>query len=79
VEIIFSEHAVARMLERKVTLKMIQEIIRFPTGKIKQSRDKWIFYKSFPTRRDNHIAAVVVEKLGDRFEVITIMINFEVK
>ena len=78
-EIVFSEHAVARMLERKITLDMVKAIISSPTGKIKQSRDKWIFYKAFSSRRDNNIAAVVVERVGIRFEVITVMINFEVQ
>ena len=78
-EIVFSEHAVTRILERKITLEMVKAIINSPTGKIRQSKGKWIFYKSFPVRRDNNIAAVVVERLGDRFEVITVMINFEVQ
>ncbi len=77
-EIVFSEHAVIRMLERSITPDMVRAIIRSPMGKIRQSRDKWIFYKSFAVRRDNHVAAVVVERVGERFEVITVMIDFEV-
>ena len=78
-EIVLSEHAVTRMLERKITPEMVKAIVGSPTGKIQQSKDKWIFYKSFPARRDNNVAAVVVERVGVRFEVITIMINFEVQ
>ncbi|MBF0441548.1 MAG: DUF4258 domain-containing protein [Oligoflexales bacterium] len=77
-EIVFSEHAVSRMFELKITPGLIQEILSNPDGKIRQSKDKWIYYKQIRKRNDNSIAVVVVERDERRFEVITVMINFEV-
>lgn len=41
---------------------------------------KLILTRTFPRRRDNKIAAVVVEKKGDNlWLVITVMVNFQAK
>ena len=77
-EVTYTDHAVRRMEERNISTVMVHELILHPEGKIKQSRDKWIFYRSFKFRNDNQIAAVVVERKGDHWEVITVMIHFEV-
>lgn len=45
---------------------------------IRQSRDKFIAYKKIRGRRDNMLAAVAVED-GRMWEVITVMVNFEVR
>ena len=76
--IIYTEHAVQRMLERNITPEIIRSIIEKPDGTIKQSFDKYIFYKKVKGRKDNKIAIVTVKKAEKSFEVITVMINFEV-
>lgn len=76
----FLPHAVIRMQERKVSVVEIEEIITSPDGSIQQSRDKIIHYKKLRGRKDNKVAAVVVEHFpGDIVEVITVLVNFEVK
>ncbi len=78
-EIVYTEHAVERMSERKIPPALVRDILLHPDGKIRQSLDKWIFYKRFPERTDNSIAAVAVHLQGEVWEVITVMIHFEVK
>ncbi len=78
-DIKYSAHAVERMIQRKITPKEVEIIITNPDGKIKQSKDKYIFYKNILLRKDNLIAAVTVKKELKSFEVITVMVNFEVK
>jgi hypothetical protein len=45
---------------------------------IKQSRDKSIYYKKLKERKDNLVAAVTLVKSKNEFEIITVMVNFEV-
>ncbi|MBG59284.1 MAG: hypothetical protein CME67_06375 [Halobacteriovoraceae bacterium] len=75
----YSSHSVDRMLQRNISTKEVEIIISEPDGKIKQSQDKYIFYKKLKGRKDNLIAAVTVTRSKNVFEVITVMINFEVK
>lgn len=77
--LVFSAHAVERMQQRKISPTDIEEIIFKCDGKIKQSRDKTIYYKRLKRREDNDLAAVVIEKRNDILEVLTVMIHFEVK
>jgi hypothetical protein len=78
-EVTYTQHAVERMFQRKITPFMVEEILLRPDGKIKQSHDKWIFYKKFPKRKDNLVAAVAIEfKTAYQYEIVTVMINFEV-
>lgn len=76
--IVYSSHAVSRMQERKITTDEIELILSKPEGKIRQSVDKWIFYRKFPKRPDNLLAAVVVEMSRGGWEVVTVLVNFEV-
>ncbi len=79
-EIKFHPHAVERMLERKISVAEIELIITQPDGKIQQSKDKAIMYKAIPKRKDNLVAAVVVEIFSrNLFEIITVLVNFEVR
>ena len=77
--ITYSDHAVSRMMERNISVSDVALILSHPDGKIKQSADKWIFYKHLPNRKDNLIAAVALGKKSDSWEIVTVMINFEVK
>lgn len=75
----YSSHAVDRMLQRNISTQDVELILSDPDGKIKQSHDKFIYYKNIKSRKDNLIAAVTVNKTKNEFEIITVMINFEVK
>ncbi len=75
----YSSHAVNRMIERKISTREVELIVNDPDGKIKQSKDKYICYKKIKTRKDNLIAAVTIIRNKALFEVITVMVNFEVK
>lgn len=76
----FQSHAVARMQERRLTVDEVESVVKAPDGRIRQTKDKQILYKKLARRADNFIAAVVVELLpGNLIEVITVMVNFEVK
>lgn len=48
-------------------------------GTVKQPQDKFIYYKKLKGRKDNLIAAVTLVKSKDTFEVLTVMIDFEVQ
>ena len=77
-EIKYSSHAVERMLQRRISPQEVEDILTKPDGVIRQSRDKFIAYKKIRGRRDNMLAAVAVED-GRMWEVITVMVNFEVR
>lgn len=74
----YSAHAVDRMLQRRITTMQIERILNEPDGMIHQSRDKIIFYKVLKERKDNSLAVVTVIRDIDAYEVVTVMINFEV-
>ena len=78
-EIRYRSHAVNRMLQRKISTDEVELILNEPDGVIAQSLDKFIFYKKLKGRRDNLIAAVTLIKSKDTFEVLTVMIDFEVQ
>ncbi len=68
------------MQERALSVEEVQQVIQKPDGRISQSKDKTIYYKRLSGRRDNFVAAVVVELLPDEIlEVLTVLINFEVR
>jgi hypothetical protein len=56
----------------------VEMILLEPDGVIKQSLDKYIYYKNLKGRTDNMIAAVTITKKHKSFEVLTVMIDFEV-
>lgn len=73
----YSGHAVDRMLGRGISTLEVQAVLAKPDGKIKQSKDKSIYFKRISGRRDNMIAVVAVlsETVG---EILTVMNYFEV-
>ena len=77
-EIKYSPHAVDRMIQRQISTAEVENVLAKPDGLIKQSQDKIIVYKEISTRTDNSLAVVAVERNGN-FEVVTVMVNFEVK
>ena len=77
-QIRYAPHAVDRMIERKISTAEVEEILNNPDGRIRQSSDKVIVDKRLDGRGDNSVAVVAVERNGN-FEVVTVMVNFEVK
>ena len=77
-EIKFNSHAVERMFQRKVSAQEVEDLLAKPDGVIRQSRDKVIAYKRIGRRTDNAVAVVAAEGKG-AWEVITVMVNFEVR
>ncbi len=75
----YSSHSVDRMLQRNISTKDVELILNEPDGKIQQSQDKFIFYKKLKGRKDNLIAAVTVIRTKKTYEIVTVMINIEVK
>ncbi len=54
----YRPHAVDRMLQRNISTIEVELILTEPDGIIKQSQDKYIYYKKIKGRNDNSIAAV---------------------
>ena len=75
----YRPHAVDRMLERNISTIEVELILTEPDGTIKQSQDKFIYYKKIKGRNDNSVAAVTILKYKNEFEIITVMIDFEVQ
>lgn len=78
-DIKYRSHAVDRMLQRNITTAEVELVINEPDGMIKQSSDKFIYYKKLKGRKDNLIAAVNLVKSKNVFEILTVMIDFEVQ
>jgi hypothetical protein len=67
------------MAERKITAAQIDEIIRNPDW-VSPQGPKWILAKHFKERKDNLLAAVVLEKEETNlWIVLTLMVQFEIR
>lgn len=77
-EVRYRSHAVERMIQRGIAPHEVEDILGNPDGVIRQSMDKVIAYKRVAGRNDNSIAVVAVEE-NQAWEVITVMINFEMR
>ena len=76
---VLTPHAVERILSRKITMEEMDSLITNPDEIISQG-PKYILSKRFSKRKDNNVAAVVIEKKGDDlWVVITVMVNFQKK
>ena len=74
-----SPHALKRIEERKITVEELTQIIEVPEIQIQQG-PKWIFAKTILKRKDNLLAAVLLERKDhDLWLVITVMVNFQKK
>ena len=68
------------MQERKLSVNEVELVVVAPDGKIRQTKDKNILYKELKQRKDNLVAAVIVEALpGGIVEIVTVLVNFEVR
>ncbi len=75
---VLTPHAAERLLERKISIAELETLLTSP-GEIVQQGPKYLLVAHFPKRSDNKLAAVVLEKKGDLWLVITILINFEIR
>ena len=76
---VLTPHAVERVLARKISMQELELLISSPDEVIPQG-PKFLLVKKIPKRKDNNIAAVVIEKKGeDLWVVITVMVNFRKK
>ena len=67
------------MAERKVTVVEIEKTIRDPDWSAQQG-PKWILAKHFEERKDNLLAALVLEKEETNlWVVLTVLVHFEVR
>ena len=67
------------MLQRNRSTAEVELVISEPDRVIKQSQDKYIYYKKLKGRTDNLVVAVTLTKSRAFFEILTVMINFEVE
>lgn len=77
-DIRYSSHAVERMFQRRISAQEVGSLLANPDGVVRQSRDKVIAHKNIEGRRDNPVAVVALEG-KDAWDVITVMVNFEVR
>jgi hypothetical protein len=76
---VLTPHAVDKVLDRKISMLELEQLILNPDEIIEQG-PKYIFVKKFLKRKDNNMAAVLIEKKGkDLWVIITVMINFQKK
>jgi hypothetical protein len=76
---VLSPHAVQRMMERDISTMEIENVLKNPDI-IQPQGPKYILAKEISSRKDNLIAAVVLEKVEKNlWLVITVMIKFQKK
>ncbi len=75
---VLTPHAAQRLLERKISIDELQRLLAAPDEVIPQG-PKYLLVAHFPKRSDNKLAAVVLEKKGDLWVVITLLVNFQTK
>ncbi len=78
IDVKYRSPAVERMLQRNISTVVVESVIFEPDGVIKQSQDKFIYFKKLKGRTDNMIAVVAISKKQKSFEVLTVMIEFKV-
>lgn len=76
---VLTPHSVERIFNRKISIEEMESLIKNPDQIIAQG-PKFILSKRFAKRKDNNVAAVVIERKGeDLWVVITVMVNFQKK
>ncbi len=76
---VLTPHAAQRMIERKISVMELEEVFQSP-DLIQNQGPKYILARSFSERKDNLIAAVLIEKVEKNlWLVITVMVDFQKK
>lgn len=77
-KLIITKHALERMEERKITQRLIIEIIETGKAVEKNKKGKWWIYKKIKLRKDNNIClSVTIE--SPYLILITTLINWRPK
>jgi len=78
-KVVLSVHAVERLTERRISIAELESILTEPDTVVTQG-PKLIFQKNFKKRKDNDVAAVVLERREKNlWLVITVLVNFQKK
>ena len=77
-EITYTPLAVERMMQRVISPQEVELLLGDPDGVITQSKDKFVYYQKIRGRKDNVLVAVAVQKRNNLYEVVTVMVNFEI-
>lgn len=76
---VLTPHAVERVVDRKISMEELELLIFSPDEVIAQG-PKFLLVKKLKGRKDNNVAAVIIEKKEqDLWVVITVMVNFQKK
>lgn len=76
---VLTPHAVERIVDRKISMAELESLILSPDEVVAQG-PKFLLIKKFKGRKDNNVAAVILEKKEqDLWVVITVMVNFQKK
>lgn len=76
---VLTPHAAQRILDRKISITELEQLIMNPDEIISQG-PKFLLVKRMQNRKDNNVAAVILEKQGvDLWVVITVLVNFQKK
>lgn len=76
---VLTPHAVERVVNRKISMEELELLILSPDEVIVQG-PKFLLVKKLKGRKDNNVAAVIIEKKEqDLWVVITVMVNFQKK
>ncbi|MGE0633157.1 MAG: DUF4258 domain-containing protein [Pseudobdellovibrionaceae bacterium] len=75
---VLTPHAAERLAERKISIDELQRLLSSP-DEVSPQGPKYLLIGHFPKRSDNKLAAVVLEKKGDLWLVITVLTNFVTK
>ena len=74
---VLTPHAVERVVNRKISMAELELLILSPDEVIAQG-PKYLLVKKLKGRKDNNVAAVIIEKKEqDLWVVITVMVNFQ--
>lgn len=76
---VLTPHAAEKIIERGISVQELDAVVKNPDTIIDQG-PKLILTKRFQSRKDNNVAAVLLEKKDkDLWVVITVMVNFQKK
>jgi hypothetical protein len=76
--LVFTDHALARMKTRAVSIEEVVEVVETGSVKQKEADHKFWVYKHFEHREDNLISVSLAIE-GENLVVITVLVNWKVQ
>ena len=67
-----TRHAKERMVERRISEKLLESAIKYPTKVLYDEIDK-IMFKKLYGHRDNRLLIIICERLRGKLKIITII------